>query len=408
MNKIIKIFLLSIISIPLLAQKFEFEQPLLYEYYYSKLDSSNGLFQFVYRINHDKIFFTKDGDRYTSSIRVTLELQDSTTGAIVRTNDDKFISVSTFEETIDKNKSIQGLLNINLENRKYFAELTLTDISANKDFAFPKISLNLTEDLPKNYIVFTVDGEKYYLANRRKTIPFSNTAYSLIYSSAKKEQVNDSLCVRFQSSFDTLTFSSNSTLHGNYILKEDSGGIYLSHDSNSSTKSFFFKDISLKLPEGKYTLQGSGKDKTTYEVRWWDKPYSLLNYEVSLKALGIIESKNLVDSLKELGNKLGYNAFNKYWQKYDPSPNTTYNDLMAEYYFRVDYSQKTFSNFATPDGIMSDRGQIYIKLGPPTHIERSSGADGKNLEIWFYKGRSKPYYFRDNLGNGSYQLVKEK
>lgn len=407
MNKIIKIFLLAITCIPLLAQQFEFEPPLQYEYYFSQVDS-NGLFQFVYRINYDKLFFTKDGDHYNSNIRLTLELQDSLTGVIVRTNDDKHISVSTFEETIDKNKSVQGLLNINLEKHKYFAELTLTDISANKDFTFPKMSLNLTEDLPKNYIVYVVEGEKYYLANRRKTIPFSNTPYSLIYSSAKKEQENDSLCVRFQSTFDTLNFCSNSTLNGNFILKEDSGGIYLSPYATSSTSSYLFKDISLKLPEGKYTLHGSGKNKTTYEVRWWDKPHSLLNYEVSLKALGIIELKNLVDSLKELGNKLGYNAFNKYWQKYDPSPNTTYNDLMAEYYFRVDYAQKTFSNFATQDGILSDRGQIYIKYGAPDRIERSSATNGKNLEIWFYKGRAKPYYFRDNLGNGSYQLVKEK
>jgi len=408
MNKIIKIFLLLIISIPVLSQKYEFEPPLLYEYYFSQSDSGNGLFQFVYRINYDKLFFTKDGESYTSNTRVTLELQDSSTSAISRTNDDKYISVSTFDETLDKNKSVQGLLNINLEKKKYFAVLTLTDISANKDFAFPKTSINLTEDLPKNYIVFSADGEKYYLANRRKTIPFSNTAYSLIYSSVKNEQKNDSLCLKFNSPTDSLTFCSASTSNGNYILKDDSGGIYLSPVSTFSDRSYLFKEISLKLPEGKFSVQGSGKDKTIFEVKWWDKPLSLLNYEISLKALSIIESKTLVDSLKELGNKLGYSAFNNYWKKYDPSTNTTYNDLMAEYYTRVDYTQKTFSNFATPDGIMSDRGQIYIKYGPPLRVERSSAANGKNLEIWFYKGRNKPYYFRDNLGNGSYQLVKER
>lgn len=408
MNKIIKIFLLSLISIPILAQKYEFEPPLLYEYYFSRSDSGNGLFQFAYRINYDKLFFTKEGESYASNIRVTLELQDSSTSAILRTNDDKHILVSTFDETLDKNKSAQGLLNIKLEKKKYFALLTLTDISANKDFALPKISVNLAEDLPKNYIVYSTDGEKYYLANRRKTIPFSNTAYSLIYSTVKNESKNDSLCLKFNSPTDSLTFCSTSTLNGSFVLGEDSRGIYLSQVPTSSGGNYFFKDISLKLPEGKFSVQGSGKDEISFEVKWWDKPHSLLNYEVSLKALSIIESNTLVDSLKELGNKLGYSAFNKYWQKYDPSPNSTYNDLMAEYYTRVDYTHKTFSNFGTPDGSMSDRGQIYIKYGPPLRVERSSTVSGKNLEIWFFKGRSKPYYFRDNLGNGSYQLVKEK
>lgn len=407
MNKIIKIILLSIISIPLFAQKYEFEPPLLYEYYFSQSDSSNGIFQFVYRINHDKLFFVKDGESYSSNIRVTLELQDSSTNNILRTNEAKRIAAFSFEETVDKEKSVQGLLNINLEKKKYFATVVLTDLSSNKDFAFPKISIDLTGNQQINYVVSSSDNQKYYLANKRGTIPFEPSAYSLIYETGTTSAVNDSLRLEFQSPGDTINFSSSRSFNNSFLLEEDSSGIYLSPSTTSFTKSYLFKDISSKLPEGKFTIDESKNQKTYFEVKWWNKPLSLLNYEISLKALGIIESKLLIDSLKDLGNKSGYRAFNEYWEKYDPTPNTKYNDLMEEFYLRVDYAQKTFSNFATPDGILSDRGKIYIKLGSPLHIERSTSANGKNIELWYYKGRSNPYYFKDNLGNGSFQLVKE-
>ena len=408
MNKIIKIFLLSILSIPLFAQKFELEPPLLYEYYFSQSDSSHGIFQFVYRINYDKLFFIKDGESYSANIRVTLELQDSTTKNILRTNGDKRITTSSFDETLDKVKSVQGLLNINLEKKKYFAAVILTDLSSNKDFTFPKFSIDLSLNQPINYVVSSIDNQKYYLANRRRTIPFAPAAYSLIYESGRTLTANDSLCLGFQSLSDSVTFCSSKSFDTSFLLEEDSSGIYLTPSKTSFTKSYLFNDISLKLPEGKFKVDEPKNQKTSFEVRWWNKPLSLLNYEISLKALGIIESKSLVDSLKDLGNKLGYRAFNNYWKKYDPTPNSTYNDLMEEFYLRVDYAQKSFSNFATPDGILSDRGKIYIKYGPPLQIERSTSANGKNIEVWFYKGRSKPYYFRDNLGNGSFQLVKER
>lgn len=408
MNKIIKIFLLSIVSIPLFAQKFEFEPPLLYEYYFSQSDSSKGIFQFVYRINHDKLFFIKDGESYSSNIRVTLELQDSSTNNILRTNGDKRIITSSFDETLDKVKSVQGLLTINLEKRKYFAQVILTDISSNKDFAFPKISIDLSRNQQINYVVSSSDNQKYYLSNRRRTIPFASAAYSLIYEPEITPAAKDSLCLGFQSLSDSVTFCSSKSFNASFLLAEDSSGIYLTPSTTSFTKSYLFKDISLNLPEGKFKVDEAKDQKTSFEVKWWNKPLSLLNYEISLKALSIIESKSIVDSLKDLGNKLGYRAFNKYWKKYDPTPKTTYNDLMEEFYLRVDYAQKSFSNFATPDGILSDRGKIYIKFGPPLQIERSTSANGKNIEVWFYKGRSKAYYFRDNLGNGSFQLVKER
>jgi len=133
MKKLITILFISFLSLPLFCQKFEFEPPLFYEYYYSQPDSGKGIFQFVYRINYDRLSFLKDGDNYTTKIRVSIELQDSSTNTISRANEDKTVSVDEFDETVNKNRSVQGLLNVNLDRKKYFLAITLTDLLANKD-----------------------------------------------------------------------------------------------------------------------------------------------------------------------------------------------------------------------------------------------------------------------------------
>jgi len=422
MKKLITLLLFSFLAFPLFCQKFEFEPPLLYEYYYLQPDSGNGIFQFVYRINYDELAFLKDKERYTTKIRITLELQDSSTNYISRANEDKIVSVSEFDETLSRSKSVQGLLNVNLEKKKYFVSITLTDLLTNKDFTIPKFSIDLSSNQPNNFIVSSGENGKYYLANKRKTLPFSPKVYSFIYESALPASLrgepsgrssksdssrSDSLCLKFLSHADSLSFCSIATIDNTFLLEEDSLGIYLSPQKKSPGRSFLFKDISLKLPEGRFTVKENGKPLSSLEVKWWDKPHSLLNYEISLKALGIIESKSVIDSLKSSAGKFGYKNFFKYWQKYDPTPKSIYNDLMAEFYSRTDYAQKTFSNFSTPDGILTDRGRIYIQFGPPTETERISSLNGRNLEVWFYKERNKKYYFRDSAGTGNYELVKE-
>ncbi|NCS81453.1 MAG: hypothetical protein AUJ54_14670 [Ignavibacteria bacterium CG1_02_37_35] len=413
MKKFFALFFLSFLSIQLYGQKLDFEPPLLYEYYYSPSDSIQGVFQLTFQINYENLSFIKNEDVYSSKIRVTLELRDSSSGNILRSNQNKEISVSTFEETQRKNKSCQGLLTLNLSKNKYYTTITLTDLQVNKEIAIPGFSIDLSTLQPKAFVVLSGGSGNYYLANKRRTIPFSPEIYSYVYypgglPGVSASNQNDSLCLKFQSQTDSFVFCSTVNSTNSFLLEEDSLGVFLSPSINSPQKYFLFKDISLKLPEGKFKILENEKVRSSLEVKWWDKPHSLLNYEISLKALSLIEPKYVIDSLRELSGNFGYKYFYRYWQKYDPTPGTVYNELMVEFYSRADYAQKTFANFSTPDGILSDRGRVFIQFGQPSGMERTTSVNGKNMEIWFYKERNKTYYFVDNAGNGGYQLVKDK
>lgn len=96
--------------------------------------------------------------------------------------------------------------------------------------------------------------------------------------------------------------------------------------------------------------------------------------------------------------------FREFWKKRDPSPDTQRNELMEEYYFRVQYSDEKYSTHRP--GWETDRGRIYIMYGEPTDIERHPFESGSRpYEIWFYNNLNRRFVFVDYTGFGDYTLA---
>ena len=60
-----------------------------------------------------------------------------------------------------------------------------------------------------------------------------------------------------------------------------------------------------------------------------------------------------------------------FWRRRDPSPGTAANEFRDEFTRRVDYANAHFANpnDAPHQGVDSDRGRIYVTLGPPDTVE---------------------------------------
>ena len=54
----------------------------------------------------------------------------------------------------------------------------------------------------------------------------------------------------------------------------------------------------------------------------------------------------------------------KFWLELDPTPGTPFNEKRAEFWKRVNLAQVLFQDSVKP-GWETDRGKIYILLGPP-------------------------------------------
>jgi len=95
-----------------------------------------------------------------------------------------------------------------------------------------------------------------------------------------------------------------------------------------------------------------------------------------------------------------------YWAKFDPAPETAYNEVMFEYYSRVDFAIKEFKTISKGNGAKSDRGLVYIKFGKPEKIDRSSNPQGQVMEIWSYSKPERKFTFVDKKGTGNFSLIE--
>lgn len=100
----------------------------------------------------------------------------------------------------------------------------------------------------------------------------------------------------------------------------------------------------------------------------------------------------------ELNNDQERDKFiQQFWIARDPNPNAPTNVAREEHYKRLAYANTHFGAPNVGDGWRSDRGMVYITLGPPQ--QRETHPESKYLrplEIWFYQSPSSelpPHFY---------------
>lgn len=95
-----------------------------------------------------------------------------------------------------------------------------------------------------------------------------------------------------------------------------------------------------------------------------------------------------------------------FWKKRDPDEFTEKNEFQIEYYARIDYANKRFKE-GIP-GWKTDRGRIYIYMGPPDKFEEFFAQDDPEVRgsilWWVYYDYQLVVEFVDERGDGSYKI----
>jgi GWxTD domain-containing protein len=85
-----------------------------------------------------------------------------------------------------------------------------------------------------------------------------------------------------------------------------------------------------------------------------------------------------------------------FWRIRNPDPGSSTNSYKDEHYRRLTYVNEHYGSIAAQDGWRTDRGRIYIVLGPPQQVvSYLSARNVRPMEIWFYQSPSRalPPYF---------------
>jgi GWxTD domain-containing protein len=375
---------------------------------------------FIYKIPYRMLVFERKEESFNAGFRVIVEISDKDSKLVARDIKDSRVIVNDFESTNDYNLFLQDFLNFKIKSGEYKVATLISDMNSTGELPIQPKELNLEESkdkLVQHPLVISsgeimCDNQKaFILANSGGNVPFSSDIFHLVIP------VTDTLINEINITIENNDEVIISTkVNESYVIPI---GItecekYLSVTTNPETiflRNFVLRNANEKLTEGEVTLKVINEEKSIDEkykskIVWFNKPFSLMDPEKAIEFLSYIESDSVVNSLLDQNSFDYLKVLYDYWSKFDPTPETAYNEVMFEFYSRVDHTLKEFKGIGKGNGAKSDRGIVYIRFGKPDKIERSSNPQGQVMEIWTYSNPERKFTFVDKKGIGNFSLTE--
>ncbi len=159
-------------------------------------------------------------------------------------------------------------------------------------------------------------------------------------------------------------------------------------------------DVSLEAADGSALANASTPLLVAGSGGWiaenWDDALSLIKYEATSGEMDILEDVE--------GEQARIEAWNCFWRIRDPVPATAANEGMAEYFRKVLIANANWQSALRP-GYLSDRGRVFITIGPPDDVNQRPVPSGSSAyEVWTYYRYNFQILFVDRIGFNNYQL----
>ncbi len=345
------------------------------------------------------------------------------------------VHAETYEQTRSSTSFVENMLLTNLEAGRYQIESTaLSDRRTRRqmtpDFRVPKQSAT---DIAQLYFIDeqskTPGTSPAPLMNMGDNVFFGRDHQLVIWVPEYKNTYDYHIEIdqlRIQSR-DTAVVDNvmNQTLHTDEFLFGLHPEVYMhneqphlelvEHSNGDGQNAFYLLHIPNSTFENAHhriRLHKTGENddseilaKRSYQSLWLDMPVSLLNLDVAVNMMRFIMSDDAHRTLRRSSDDEKERRFHEFWKERDPTPEKEYNELMVEYFRRIDY---TYENFTTPQqpGYESDQGQVYIRRGAPNQKEREFPPNQPTREKWHYDDRT--YVFEATTGFGDYQLIEQR
>ena len=373
---------------------------------------------YLFKVPYSSLVFEKDNSKFISKFEITLEVKNSSEQIVQRKFINDIIELNEYQKTISDIDVYSNFIEFELSADTFLCNVNYTDLITGKTFWIynQKIDLLRTKDLPKWLLVKynQTNGIPYFEVDIfGNSVPHSQNNYDLFvtgdFDLSEVEKVtvksDDSVLI----SYEFLKFSFNSPIFrlnkNRHILEINS-----ELESKQKNNSILIKNFNEKLFEGKYIVELSGEKGNLIKsfpisVSWIDKPKSLMDYNLALEMIEFIEVDESFRTYFSSENQKKKKLYN-YWKQKDPTPATAFNELMNEFYLRVDYAQNEFISISQRNGAKTDRGKVFILNGKPERIDRNVNSEGKVIESWYYKNPYRVFSFIDSRGDGNFKSLQ--
>lgn len=142
--------------------------------------------------------------------------------------------------------------------------------------------------------------------------------------------------------------------------------------------------------------------------------WMVANYDEVLDYLAYIASREEIDTLRAAAGAAERRAaWDAFWARRDPVPASAVNEYREEFFERVRVAAEQFAEVGRP-GWRTDRGEVYIVLGPPDRVTRGE-VDARDMVgaldaiEWYYDregGGRVALLFLDREGFGRFEMTR--
>ncbi len=372
-------------------------------------EADTTLARIYIQIVNDNLTFVKTEEVFKANIQVELffSLKDSET-VFNRTLKHEF-TVDNFDLTNSRNVINTFHTDLPMSAGIYNSQITVLDENNSEQFS-RKLSFEIQG--------FSESGNLLSVSDLLFFEEYNTDADGSI------NQINPKLSNSFSSDdqyvhvyFNTFTRIPQGELKIGYKVVDNTGEAVLQNTYASKIDQDGYSEHFLKLnrfnfSRNQYNLEvivtngeQSVMKTAPFEFFWKFLPNTEQDLDMAIRQLRYIGRE---DSIKHYLKKGSYEAkkafFQRFWASKDPNPDTEANELMEEYYRRIQFSNARFAN-GSLGGWISDRGRIFIKFGEPDDVERHPfEPNGNPYEIWRYYSLQKNFLFIDRTGFGDYDL----
>jgi GWxTD domain-containing protein len=378
-------------------------------------DTLGGRLDVYVQMPYDRLHFLKVGSAYEAKYEVTMSFLSTDNTPVLEKTWVQDVKASTFEESVAKGTYDLSERSIYLQPAKYKLRVRIHDPESDKTTQIEK-----TVEVPK-------------FSDRDLSLSDIMIVSKLTEQGGKKTIVPDvsdnvgQFPHGFYLFFEIYNRTNLDSIDLKYSVVNPKGTVLVTYSRSEpllrNRSQVFFKFDSLNIPVGSYKfviearktasaqrLNGEEQPilasvEKAFTLRWAGMPRSLVNLDAAIDEMQYIANGSELEEIKSAPTlEEKQKRFLAFWKKRDPTPGTEENELMEEYYNRVEYANKHFGHYI--DGWKTDMGMVYIILGPPNSVDRHPFEyDSKPYEIWYYYARDKRFVFVDETGFGDYRLI---
>ena len=358
------------------------------------------------RVPFREIQFVKSGTGYEGGYSVTVSIYDEDKSTLVQEKLwNESITLKSFEDLSSGQNYNLSYRSFELPPEKYFIRTAVTDKDSRQEYTAE--SFFVVKDFSKEPSVSdimliarktVVDGNNKIIPNVTRDIVSSekgiNIFYEIYSDSAETRELE---YVISKDKNDDVVYSETKEQE----LKAGTTQIFYTFFDTTLSLGTYHLSVYMKKADGDSVL---GATKKIFS-RIVGLPNNIVDIDKAITELVYIASPEEIGKMEDGKNeKEKTKRFLEFWKTKDPSPGNEQNEVFEEYYRRVDYSNKNFSQYM--DGWRSDRGMVYIILGAPNNIDRHPFEyDSKPYEVWQYYELNRSFVFVDETGFGDYRLT---